>query len=214
VNCNNASKLIQDYAEGRLFGLERKAFEEHIEVCPACSEELKVHEAMFALLGRLEPEPVPVWFEETVIRKLKLDGVIFEPIVPVFKKIAATFNRAPDSVKYPTAALLSAVAIYIPIRILLWLATGLAGKIAIFGSESYIAVDEALKNINVLSRFFEIVAKDIHIVKMVFGAFFSLLSSAGGIVLPVLGVIILFTLLFIRHFKSPQRRSHNAPYCF
>ncbi len=214
MNCSNADKLIQDYAEGRLFGLERKAFEEHLEACPSCSEELKAYEAMFSLLGRLEPEPAPVWFEETVVRKLKLDGVIFEPKVPLFRRIAAAFNAAPDSIKYPTAALLSAIAIFIPIRLLLWLATGLAGKIAVFGSESFIALDHALKDIRVLSRLFEIIATDLKAVKMIFGAFFSLLSSAGGIVLPILGLIILFTLLFIRHLKSPQRRGHNAPYCF
>ena len=212
MNCKEATRLFQEYVEGRLFGLDRKDFEDHVAVCPACSPELEEHKVLFGMLNDLKPEPAPVWFEETVIRKLKLEGVVYEPAVPLYKKIAMGFNRAPDQVKYPVAALLSAVAIYIPIRLLLWFAKGLAGKLAVYASEGYLAVNETLQNISVLSRLFEIIATDVKAIIMILGATFSLLSSTGGIVLPVLGVLILFTLLVIRHLKNPQRRSHNAPY--
>ncbi|NIM18946.1 MAG: hypothetical protein GTO51_01015 [Candidatus Latescibacteria bacterium] len=211
MNCSSASRLIQDYVDGRLFGLERKAFEEHLSACPACSKELEAHKALFALLDRLEPDAPPVWFEETIVRQLKLEGAIFEPKVPLPRRIAAAYGRMPGVAKYPLATLVSALLIYIPIHFMLSFAKGFAGKVAVFGSESLVAVDRTLEGISVLSRFFDIIAKDIRAVKTIFGAFFSLISSAGGgIVLPILGVIALLTLLLIRHLRTPQRRSQNA----
>jgi hypothetical protein len=214
MNCNEATKLFQEYVDGRLFGLDRKDFEDHVAVCPACSAELKEYQALFGMLGDLKPEPAPVWFEETVIRRLKLDGVIYEPDVPWYQKIAIGFNRAPDRVKYPVAALLSALAIYLPVRLFMWLAAGVAGKLAVYASEGYLALQEALKNISVLSRLFDVIATNVKAIITIMGAIFSLLSSAGVIVLPVLGVLIFFTLLVIRHLRNPQRRSQNAPYPF
>jgi hypothetical protein len=212
VNCKEATRLFQEYVDGRLFGLDRKDFEDHVAVCPACSAELEDHKVLFGMLDDLKPEPAPVWFEETVIRKLKLEGVVYEPAVPLYKKIAVGFNQTPDRIKYPVAALLSAVAIYIPVRLLLWFAKGLVGKLAVYASEGYLAVNETLQNISVLSRLFEIIATNVKAIITIFGAIFSLLSSAGSLVLPVSGVLILVTLLVIRHLKTPQRRSHNAPY--
>ena len=98
MNCKEATRLFQEYVDGRLFGLDRKDFEDHVAVCPACSAELEDHKLLFGMLDELKPEPAPVWFEETVIRKLKLEGVIHEPAVPMYRKIANGFNRAPDRV--------------------------------------------------------------------------------------------------------------------
>jgi hypothetical protein len=215
VNCVTVKKLVYDYCDGRLFGLERKLFEEHVTDCPDCSQVLDEQKAIFTLLDKLEPEQPPVWFEETIIRKLKLDGVIYEPKVPFYKKAAAAFNKAPDTVRYPVAALSAILAIYIPIRFLMVILKGVLAKAAVFGSESLVAVDQTLKNISIFSRFFEVIAKDIRALKIVSDAFLSLLSSAyGGIVLPSFAIFILLTILVIRHLRSPRRRSHNAPTSF
>jgi hypothetical protein len=212
MNCKAAGRLFQEYVEGRLFGLERKDFEDHLAVCPICAAELEEHRALFGMLGQLEPEPAPVWFEETVIRKLRLEGLIHAPVVPLYRRMAIGFNKAPDRVKYPLAALLSALAIYLPIQLLVWFAEDLAGKAAVFISEGFVVLDETLKNISVLSKLFEILEADVKVIVTILKAIFSLLSAAGSIVLPVSGVSILISLLVIRHLKNPHRRSHNAPY--
>lgn len=212
MNCATVKKLVYDYCDGRLFGLERKLFEEHVSSCPECMRELDEQKAFFSLLDKLEPEQPPVWFEETIIRNLKLEGVIYEPKVPLLKKAAAAFDRAPDAVKYPVAALSAILAIYIPIRFLMVILKGMLAKAAVFGSESLVVVDQTLKNISFFSRFFDVIAKDMRTLKIVSNAFLSLLSSTyGGIVLPSLAILILLTLLVIRHLRNPRRRSHNAP---
>ena len=213
MNCNEAGRLFQKYVDGRLFGLDRKDFEHHVAGCPACRAELEEHKTLFGMLDQLKSEPAPVWFEETVIRKLKLEGLVYERAVPLYKKIAVGFDRAPDRVKYTMAVLLSALAIYIPIQLLLWFAKGLAGKVTVFASECYLAVNQTLQNISVLSRLFEIIGTNVKVIITILSAIFSLFSSSGSIVLVVSGVLILFTLLVIRHLKNPPRRSHNAPYC-
>ena len=214
MNCETVKKLIYDYCDGRLFGLERKLFEEHVSSCPDCALELKEEKAFFAVLDKLEPEQPPVWFEENIVRQLKLGGVIYEPKVPFYKKAAAAFNRAPEVVRYPVTALAVILAIYIPTHIVMVFLKGFLVKAAVLGSESLVAVDQALKNISIFSRLFEVVAKDVRALKIVSDAFLSLLSSAhGGIVLPSLAIFILLTILVIRHLRNPRRRSHNAPTC-
>jgi hypothetical protein len=212
VNCATVKKLVYDYCDGRLFGLERKMFEEHVSSCPDCARELEEQKAFFTLLDRLGPEQPPVWFEETVVRKLKLEGVIREPKIPVLRKAAAAFNRAPNTVKYPVAALATVLAAYLPIRLLMIFLKGALAKATVFVSESLVALEQTLENVSVFSRLFEVVAKDIRALKTVSETFLSLLSSAyGGIVLPSFAVIILVTILVIRHLRNPRRRSHNAP---
>lgn len=215
MNCTTVQKLIYDYCDGRLFGLERKLFEEHVSSCPDCAQELDEQKEFFALLDTLEPEQPPVWFEENIIRQLKLDGIIYEPKVPLHKKAAAAFNRLPEVVRYPVTALAVILAIYVPTRLIMMILKGFLAKAAVLGSESLIAVDQTLKNISFFARFFEVVAKDVLAVRIVSDAFLSLLSSAyGGIVLPSLAIFILLFILVIRHLRNPRRRSHNAPTCF
>jgi hypothetical protein len=215
VNCETVKKLIYDYCDGRLFGLERKLFEEHVSSCPDCLQELDEEKAFFAQLDMLEPEQPPVWFEENIIRQLKLEGVIYEPKVPLHKKAAAAYKKLPEVVRYPVTALAVILAIYVPTRLVMVILKGFLAKAAVLGSESLVAVDQTLKNISVFSRLFEVLAKDVRAIKIVSNAFLSLLSSAyGGIVLPSLAIFILLTILVIRHLKNPRRRSHNAPTCF
>jgi hypothetical protein len=212
VNCATVKKLVYDYCDGRLFGLERKMFEEHVSSCPDCARELDEQKAFFTLLDRLEPEQPPVWFEETVVRKLKLEGIIYEPKVPLYKKTAAAVNRAPDMVKYPVAALVTLLVVYLPLRLLMVFLKGVLAKATVFISERLVALEQALENVSFFSRFFEVVAKDIRALKTVSQTFLSLLSSAyGGIVLPSFAIFILVTILVIRHLRNPRRRSHNAP---
>lgn len=214
MNCATVNKLIYDYCDGRLFGLERKLFEEHVSSCPDCSQQLDEEKAFFATLDKLEPEQPPVWFEENIIRQLKLGGVIYQPTVPFHKKTAAAFKRVPEVVRYPVTALAVILAIYIPTRLIMVVLKGFLAKAAVLGSESLVAVDQTLKNISVFSRLFDVVAKDVRAIKIVSDAFLSLISSAyGGIVLPSLAIFILLSILVIRHLRNPRRRSHNAPTC-
>ncbi len=213
MDCRDASRLLQDYAEGRLPGLKRKAFEEHLSACPSCTEELKAYRSLFGSLKRLEREVAPVWLEESVVRNLKLDGIIFVPKVPLARKVAVGLGRAAVYMRYPLAAVFSAIAIYIPVRLIFWAVKGFAGKAALIGSESLVALDQTLEDMSVFSRFFDVVARDARAVKMILGAFFSLLSSSfAGIVLPSLLFVALFTLILIRWLRSPHRRSHDATY--
>jgi len=215
VKCETVKNLVYDYCDGRLFGLERKLFEEHVSSCADCSRELEEQKAFFVLLDTLKPEQPPVWFEETVIRKLKLEGVIYQPKVPFVRKAAAAFNRTPNAVKYPATALATVAAAYIPLHFLVLILKGVLGKAAVIGSESLVAVEQTLEGISFFSRFFEVIARDLRTLKVVSDIFLSLLSSAyGGIVLPSLAVLVVLTVLVVRHFRNPRRKSHNAPTCF
>lgn len=59
LTCQELVELVTEYLEAALPSPERARFEAHLAGCPGCAAYLDQIRQTAALLGRLEPEPIP-----------------------------------------------------------------------------------------------------------------------------------------------------------
>ncbi len=62
MKCEEITNLLSGYLDGELDGGERKLVEEHLRVCPACAEELRVLRGCVESIGSLEEVEPPADF--------------------------------------------------------------------------------------------------------------------------------------------------------
>jgi anti-sigma factor RsiW len=67
VACIDEVELITDYLEGALPDAERRRLEEHLELCPGCTEYLEQMRAVAGSLGGLREESIPPALRDTLI---------------------------------------------------------------------------------------------------------------------------------------------------
>ena len=58
LTCQDLVELVTDYLEGALSDLDRKRFEEHIELCPLCQVHLEQLRTTISQLGRLREHDI------------------------------------------------------------------------------------------------------------------------------------------------------------
>jgi anti-sigma factor RsiW len=71
LTCAEIVKLITDYTEGRLPPAERRAFEEHVSICPPCRSFLEQMRATAEVVGGLREEDVPPAMEQHLLEAFR-----------------------------------------------------------------------------------------------------------------------------------------------
>lgn len=70
INCKEINELISLYMDNELDELTRKAFEEHVNLCKDCKDNLDELLSMKELLGSIEEVELPEGFKATLHEKL------------------------------------------------------------------------------------------------------------------------------------------------
>ena len=63
--------LLLDYVSGALDTLQAKPFEQHMQVCPACSELVKRQKAVWGALDVFQPAPISADFDRRLYRHIE-----------------------------------------------------------------------------------------------------------------------------------------------
>lgn len=124
MNCATAKNLIQTYLEGRVATLERNEFVHHVTECGACEREVIAYRELFQSMRDLPRLEAPGRLSVGVMAALRAEGLVHEPRFSVLRRVTDRFLAMPGQIRYPLAALLVIVFLYIPVA----LALGNAGS--------------------------------------------------------------------------------------
>jgi hypothetical protein len=213
VNCRTVKKISQEYLERRLAQLDRHEFLRHIDECTSCERELVNYRDVFTFLGRLEPVETPHGFQNGIISQLKSEGVIHEPKIAPLRRWAAAFLGLPGAAKYPLAAAVVIAALYLPLKLAFTLAGGAAGKATVAVTSWLVSASNALGEVSVFTRAWELLAGYARALGTVLNACGSLLSSSGGQWILGAGALVALSAILLITRVVKKRSSHNAPLC-
>lgn len=188
MNCKDAYALIQDLIDGRLGPRDTRSLERHTAACPGCTAEVRSYRTLAALMSDLTLEAPPRGLADRVIAGLKTAGRIAEP------SAAGQFPWLRTRLRVALAgAMLCAIALALfpaTIRPL----TGLAGKGAVVATGAYVTLQDKFAQASVLSGVLDNVEKNLKTLKTVGQAGFSLIATAGSVLmLPALAFLIMLT---------------------
>ncbi|HEX6790709.1 MAG TPA: zf-HC2 domain-containing protein [Candidatus Krumholzibacteria bacterium] len=117
MQCEKAIDLIQSYLEGRLATLERNEFVHHVTECAACEREVLAYRELFQGLRELSLVEAPERLSVGVLAALRAEGVIHDQPLPA--RVTDRFLSLPGRIRYPLAALIVIVFLYIPVALVL-----------------------------------------------------------------------------------------------
>lgn len=213
MNCEFVNKHIQDYLDGRLVALDRNLFIRHVDECPSCEETVVAYREMFAGLRAMERFDAPPGLAGAVVSRLKHDGVIHEPRVPVLVRAIDRLMALPGVARYPLAAALVIAGLYFPVAALLSLTGGLAVSFAGFVENLYALASRAVGGV----AFVERIADSLGTYAGAIGALLRTLGSAAGENAWLLGAgaaTLLTIILIVSMVTRRKRNAQHATYLF
>ncbi|MEE9270125.1 MAG: hypothetical protein V3V49_07680 [Candidatus Krumholzibacteria bacterium] len=190
MKCKDAYALIQDLIDGRLSTRDTEPLERHRSKCARCASELRTYQALTALMDDMRPETPPRGFADRVIVGLKATGRIAE--TAAVRRVGVRWLRTRSRVALASAMLCLVALSLFPATI--QPLTGLAGKGAVVVTGALVAVQDWLASGNAITRVVDNVEKNLRTVKTVLHAGFSVVSTAGDVLmLPALFILLMLT---------------------
>ncbi len=187
MKCKDAYTLIQDLIDGRLSTRDTEPLERHCSKCARCASELRAYQALTALMNDMTPETPPRGFADRVIAGLKATGRIAETATVRVRWLRTWSRVALASAMLCLVALALFPATIQPL-------TGLAGKGAVVATGALVAVQDWLGSGNAITRVVDNVERNLRTVKTVLHAGFSVVSTAGDVLmLPALFILLMLT---------------------
>lgn len=71
LSCQELVELVTEYLEGTLPAHERVRFEDHLAICPACSNYLDQMRQTIQMVGALKEEAIPDDAKEQLLRAFR-----------------------------------------------------------------------------------------------------------------------------------------------
>jgi predicted anti-sigma-YlaC factor YlaD len=71
VTCEELTRIVTDYLEGKMSLVDRARFQLHLGICGACREYVAQMKQTIRLSGKLEPEPIPVEVRDELLRRFR-----------------------------------------------------------------------------------------------------------------------------------------------
>lgn len=212
MNCETTRSIIQDYLDRRLVQLDRSEFLRHIDECAACERELVASRDVFTYLNKMDPFEVPRGFQSNIISQLKSEGHVHEPKIAPVRRWVAGFLALPGVAKYPLAAVAVIAALYLPLKLVLALAGGAAGKATMLATDAMVSARDALAGASFLTGIWDVLSSYGRALQTLFNAFLTVLNAAGGSLwfVGVGALVALLAVVLVTRFVK-KRSSHNAP---
>jgi predicted anti-sigma-YlaC factor YlaD len=71
VTCEELTRIVTEYLEGKMSLIDRARFQLHLGICSACREYVSQMKQTIRLTGRLEPDPIPNEVQEELLRRFR-----------------------------------------------------------------------------------------------------------------------------------------------
>jgi anti-sigma factor RsiW len=190
MKCKDAYTLIQDLIDGRLSTGDTESLERHRSECDRCASELRAYQALTTLMDDMTRESPPGAFADRVIAGLKATGRIAE--TATVRRVRVRWSRTRWRVGLASAMLCLVALSLFPATI--QPLTGLAGKGAVVVTDALVAVQDWLGSGNAITRVVDNMERNLRTIKTVLQAGFSVISTAGGVLmLPALAILLMLT---------------------
>lgn len=207
MNCETTKNLIQLYLEGRLAVLERNEFVYHVTECASCEQEVIEYREVFRVLRKLPRMQPPERLSIAVMAHLRAEGLVHEPRFRALRRATDAFLELPARVRYPVAALVAVLVLYVPVALIL---AGTRGSVA--GTTEAIAraavrLQGALAGVAALATF----EPYVRTAKTVAHAASALFSPGAFVVAAVLVAVVVYSMSLVVRRK---RHSGHATFSF
>lgn len=213
MNCKTAQSIMQEYLDRSLVILDRNEFVRHVSDCRSCEEELATYREVYSFLGDMAPMEAPRGFQNTVVSRLKADGLVYTPKVSAVRRGFNAFLGLPGAAKYPLAAGAVVAALYFPLLLILGQAKSLTVSATVFFTNALLFARDTLGDVAFLARLSDAASSYAKAGKTLLGVYHTVMSSAGeNAWLVGIGILAALTAIVALSRLKKKRSSDHAPF--